>query len=93
METIKTKAACCTLMYYSEYFLITLLSCDNMSKQQDDEATVEVRPGVLEGINGEYRITGGKLGDGQQAIVSASLSALPSTLPESLPTAASDVQA
>lgn len=42
-----------------------------MSGKQDEEDNVRVTTGVVEGIKGEYRI-GEELGDGEQAIVSAS---------------------
>ena len=42
-----------------------------MSGKQDEEDAVRVTTGILEGINEEYRI-GEELGDGEQAIVSAS---------------------
>ena len=53
-----------------------------MSGKHDDEAAVRVGSGVLKGIKGDYRIVG-KLCDGEQAIVIASLSAFPSALSNS----------
>ena len=92
MEAIRTEASCCTPTYYSEHILGTFLLYNNMSGKQDDEDAVRVRPGVLEGIKGVYRIAG-KVGDGEEAIVSASFSTLADTLSRSLPIAANNVQA
>ena len=50
-----------------------------MSEKQKFEDAVGVGSEVLEGIKGDYR-TAGKLCDGEQAIVIASLSAFPSAL-------------
>ena len=79
MEANKAETSCCHPMPYSVYILITLLLYNTMSRKQDGEDAVRVTPGLLEGIKGDYRIVE-KLGNGEQAIVSASLSAFPSGL-------------